>query len=103
MREVEELRPLTAGRLLTLWRKSGETAEEPVERARPDNPRVLAESCIGHRAPGSADRETVLEALTTREMESLLRQLAEGRDPGTETGNPAFDPARFQRLREESQ
>ena len=103
MREVEELRPLTAGRLLTLWRKSGETAEEPVERALLCNAQVLAESCLCQGEPVFEDEKAVLEALTTREMERLLRQLAEGRDPGTETGNPAFDPARFQRLREESQ
>ena len=40
MRDVEELRPLTAGRLLTLWRQSGEAAEEPVERALLCNARV---------------------------------------------------------------
>lgn len=102
MRDVEELRPLTAGRLLTLWRQSGEAAEEPVERALLCNARVLAESCLCQGEPVFEDEKAVLEALTTREMERLLRQLAEGRTPEAERENLSFDPARFQRLREES-
>jgi len=42
-----------------------------------------------------------LDALTTREMESLLRQLA-GSDTAVPQAaeNPAFDPARFLALQE---
>lgn len=99
MREMDELRQLTAGRLLTIWRESGETAEEPMERALLCNARVLAESCFYQGEPVFESGESVLELLTTREMETLLQQLAEGK--GTVAAeNPAFDQARFERLRE---
>ena len=32
MREIDELRPLTAGRLLELWQEAREAAEDPLER-----------------------------------------------------------------------
>ena len=40
----------------------------------------------------------VLEELTARDMDSLLEMLGGQRE--TETVNPAFDPERFQKLRE---
>ena len=100
MRELDELRQLTALRLLTIWRECGETAEEPMERALLCNARVLAECCFCQGEPVFLSGEEVLERLTAREMETLLRQLADGGAPGTAGENPAFDPARFQRLRE---
>ena len=45
MREVDELRPLTAGRLLAIWRESAREAEDPLERSLLSNARVLAECC----------------------------------------------------------
>lgn len=100
MRELDELRQLTAGRLLTIWRESGEAAEEPVERALLCNAQVLAESCFYQGEPVFESGETVLELLTTREMEMLLQQLAKGSAPVAAVENPAFDQARFERLRE---
>ena len=102
MREVDELRPLTAARLLTLWQECGDMAEETMERALLCNARVLAESCFYQGEPVFVDGEAVLEGMTTREMETLLRYLAEGRAPAAASENPAFDQARFQRLRRES-
>ena len=99
MREPDELRQLTAFQLLTIWRECGEAAEEPMERALLCNARVLAECCFCQGEPVFASGEEVLEQLTAREMEVLLRQLADGCAPaGGE--NPAFDPARFRRLQE---
>ena len=45
MRDVDELRPLTAGRLLELWREGRET-EDPLERVLLCNGRILAECCF---------------------------------------------------------
>ena len=41
MRKMDELRPLTAGRLLALWRECRET-EDPLERVLRCNGRILA-------------------------------------------------------------
>lgn len=100
MRAVDELRAPTAGRLLTLWQESGEAAEEPVERGMLCNAQVLAESCFYQGEPVFPNGESVLEELTPREMEGLLRQLAFGRENGSGARNPAFDPARFCALEE---
>ena len=100
MRAVDELRPLTAARLLQLWRESGEAAEEDLERALLCNARVLAESCFYQGERVFDHEQAVLETLTTREMELLLRRLSEGEGAAAATENPAFDMTRFQRLRE---
>ena len=112
MRAPDELRQLTALRLLTIWRECGEAAEEPMERALLCNARVLAECCFCQGEPVFASGEEVLERLTAREMETLLpplsreeeaealRQLAEGCAPVAAEENPAFDSARFRRLQE---
>ena len=100
MRDVDELRPPTAWRLLALWRESGETAEEPVERALLCNAAILAESCFCRGEPVFAGGAEVLEALTPREMEELLRRLAEGKSPPAAGENPAFDWRRFRALGE---
>lgn len=99
MKQVDELRPLTAARLLTLWRTCGDAAEE-MERALLCNAGVLAECCFFEGEPVFEDGAAVLDALTTREMETLLEQLAEGRG-AVPAENPAFDWAAFQRLRRE--
>ena len=100
MRAPDELRQLTALRLLTIWWECGEAAEEPMERALLCNARVLAECCFCQGEPVFASGEEVLERLTAREMETLLRQLAEGCAPVAAEENPAFDSARFRRLQE---
>lgn len=104
MRAVDELRPLTAGRLLALWRESRE-ADDPLERVLLCNGRILAECCFFQGERVYEDETEALEDLTGRQMEGLLRRLADGsgigeRRPGQrrETVNPAFDPARFEAL-----
>lgn len=101
MRAWDELRPLKAGRLLTLWRESGKAAEEPVERALLCNAAVVAESALLEGEPVFESPEAVLETMTPREMETLLRRLAEGRSV-VEEENPAFDGERFEALRKEA-
>lgn len=100
MKETDELRPLTAQRLLTLWRESGREAEEPMERALLCNAAVLAESCFCQGEPVYANGEEVLELLTPREMEALLRRLADSGRTRAAGENPAFDWRRFEALRE---
>ena len=99
MRDIDELRPLTAGRLLTLWREHRD--EEPLERALLCNAQVLAESCFYHGEPAFGSGEEVLEELTGRQIESLLRTLAEGGRPRPAGETPSFDQRRFLRLRGE--
>lgn len=106
MRDMDELRPLTAGRVLALWWESREASGDPLERALLCNGRILSECCFfqGERVYG--DGAEALADLTGRQMERLLLRLAEGGEeegnhplfpaPGAE--NPAFDPARFRAL-----
>ncbi len=100
MREIDELRPLTAGRLLELWRETREAAEDPLERTVLCNARIAAACCFSRGEPVFADARAVLAALTGRQLERLLRRLSEA-EPGREgTGNPSFDHRRFETLRE---
>ncbi|WP_298033642.1 hypothetical protein [uncultured Dysosmobacter sp.] len=101
MRAIEELRPLTAGRLLTLWREAREAGEDALERTLRCNGAVLAETCFFQGAPVFENGEQVLEELTGMEMEGLLRRLAAGGQPPAAGENPAFDEARFDTLRKE--
>lgn len=101
MREIDELRPPTAGRLLALWREVRETAEDPLERTLLCNARIAAESCFRRGEPVFADEQEVLTALTGRQLEGLLRRLAEEAPAPDGAGNPAFDESRFAALREE--
>ena len=98
MRNVDELRPLTALQLLTIWRENEE--EDPLVRSLLSNAGVLAECCYFQDAPVFSDGKDVLEALTAREMERILEQLSGGRQQMMQTVNPAFDQARFEALRE---
>ena len=102
MRSWDELRPLTAGRLLTLWRESGKAAEEPLERALLCNAAVIAESCFWQGEAVFECPEAVLESMTPREMEALLQRMAEGKNPLGGEENPAFDAERFEALRKEA-
>jgi hypothetical protein len=99
MRDIDELRQLTAGRLLAIWRENSQV--EAMERALVCNAQVLSESCFFQGEPVFDGGEAVLEALTAREMEGLLRQMAAGSAPAAVQENPAFDQARFEQLREE--
>ena len=99
MRDIDELRPLTAGRLLTLWREYRDA--EPLERALLCNAAVLAESCFFQDEPAFESGEAVLAELTGRQMEELLKTLAGGAGPRPAGENPAFDPERFLRLKGE--
>lgn len=106
MRDIDELRPLSLGRLLELWRQCRE-AGDPLERVLLCNGRILAESCFFRGEPVYGDETEALEDLTGRQVERLLLKLAEGgggRRPRTEreTVNPAFDAARFAALRGEN-
>jgi hypothetical protein len=99
---VEELRPLTAGRLLTIRQTAAEQTEDELARALLCNAQVLAESCFQGGRPVFADGQAVLDALTCREMETLLELLAAGEQPAPAAPvNPRFDAGRFARLREE--
>ena len=99
MRDIDELRPLTAGRLLELWRESREASEDGLERTVICNARVLAECCFCRSEPAFSDEKAVLSALTGRQMAELLGQLAETDGPA-EAVNPDFDWQRFRALGE---
>ena len=107
MREADELRPLTAGRLLELWQEYRETGD-PLERVLRCNGRILSECCYFRGERVYAGEAEALEDLTPRRMERLLERLAEGGGPleGRSGGapaeeNPDFDAARFEALRGE--
>ena len=98
MRAIEELRPLTAGALLGLWQAHREAYDDPLERTLRCNAAILQKSC---RCRGKAvyrDEMEVLGDMTSREMEVLLTQLAEGE---TEQGGGTFDFRRFAAMKGE--
>lgn len=107
MREADELRPLTAGQLLALWREYRETGD-PLERVLRCNGRILSECCFFQGQRVYADETETLENLTPWQMERLLARLAEGGGPlggrpesGPAEENPEFDAARFEAMRGE--
>ena len=95
MRTIDELRPVSALRLLTIWRESGET-EDPLVRSLLSNAGVLAACCYAGGEAVYTGAEDVLADLSPREMEQLLTMLSGG---GGQL-NPAFDEARFRSLQE---
>ena len=99
--DIDELRPLTAIRLLELWRACRKETEDPLERTLLCNARVLAECCFFQGEPVFSDETEVLAGLTGRQMEELLGRLA-GNGPASHPAgvNPAFDQERFDALRE---
>ena len=99
LEEIDRLRPMPAARLLAIWRDTRERTEEPLERCLLCNAQVLAECCFRGEEPAFQDAAEVLERLTGRQMETLLRRLlGEDAAPEPETVNPAFDPERFRAL-----
>ena len=97
---IDELRPLTAGRLLALWQACREKTEDPLERTLLCNASILAECCFCRREPAFSDERAVLDALTGRQMTELLGRLTKAETPREETVNPAFDWERFRALEE---
>lgn len=98
--EIDELRPVTAGRLLAIWQARREDGGDGLERSMLCNARVLAECCYCHGAAVFPDERAVLSALTARQMERLLRCLAGEDGSRPEAENPVFDQARYDALRE---
>lgn len=96
--EIDELRPLTAGRLLELWQERRE--EDPLARSLLCNARVLADCCFAGGEAVFCDEWAVLSTLTARQMETLLRRLAEEKDPAAGAVNAGFEQARYDALRE---
>ncbi len=100
--QVDELRSLSAARLLTIWRETREETEDPMERSLLCNARVLAECCYREGERAFEDEAAVLTQLTGRQMEKLLGRLAGDPPAGSPAPvNPAFDEVRFRALREE--
>ena len=93
MREIDQLRPLTVGRLLAIWREGREETEDVLERSLLTNAQVLAECCFFQGEAVFSGREDVLEALTAPEMERLLERLCGVGPSGME--NPGFDMEKF--------
>ena len=69
---IDELRPLTAIRLLELWRACRKETEDPLERTLLCNARILAECCFCRGEPAFPDEMAVLGALTGQQMTELL-------------------------------
>ena len=67
MREIDELRPLTAGRLLELWQACRE-AGDPLERVLLCNGRILSECCFAQGKRVYGDEAEALADLTGRQM-----------------------------------
>ncbi|MEA4994370.1 MAG: hypothetical protein VB060_11230 [Oscillibacter sp.] len=95
----DKLTPLSAGRLLGIWRDVAAQEENETVRGLLCNARVLAESCFlgGERLFESA--EAVLEELTAGEMETLVRHLAGKKTDLPAEVNAGFDPERFRAMR----
>jgi len=103
MRAVDELRPLTALKLLTIRHGLAETEE--AERALWGNAEVLCRACYFEGERVFPDAGAVLSELTVGEMELLLQALTEAEHPRsapapTAAANPAFDSGRFLALKE---
>lgn len=100
MNTIEELRPLTALRLLTIRQEVCAQTEDELERGALCNAQVLAECCFCGGQPAFRDSREVLEQLTFGEMEGLLRHWKDGKNVKPAAVNPQFNEARFTCLRE---
>ncbi len=100
MTRPDGLCPPTAGRLLSIWRET-EQEKNAMVRGLLCNAAVLAESCFFEGERLFDDPEAVLETMTAREMELLLKSLA-GETALLSSGeNSGFDTARFRTMRRE--
>lgn len=101
--QIDSLRPLTAGRLLSIWQDSRQI-QDPLERSLLCNARVLAESCFSQGKLAFPNPTAVLKSLTAQQMEQLLCRLISDAKPdcasapAPQTFNPNFDLTRFQML-----
>ena len=103
MRAMDELRPMTAGRLLELWRKCREELEDPLERTMFCNAGILAECCFWQGGPVYQNEYEVLSDLTGKQIADLLLRLADSNGTAEPQAamNPAFDQGRFDALQGE--
>ncbi len=95
----DRLTPLSAGRLLGIWRDVTAQEENETVRGLLCNARVLAESCFLGEERLFESAEAVLEELTAGEMETLVRRLARETDSLPAGVNAGFDPERFRAMR----
>ncbi|MBR3641660.1 MAG: hypothetical protein IKN53_06500 [Oscillibacter sp.] len=100
MREVDTLRTLTLGELMRLWRTYRARCRDPLERAVLCNAGILARCCYCGGEAVYRNEGEVLRDMTPREMEKMIRRLAE-ETPRAESENPAFDLFRFSELKGE--
>lgn len=98
MRTVDEMKPLTAVELLNLWQTYRQRSDDPLERTLLCNAAILQKSCRCRGKVVYRDEMEVLGDMTSREMEVLLTQLAEGE---TEQGGGTFDFRRFAAMKGE--
>ena len=96
--EIDELRPPAVGTLLTIWQESQERTEDPLERGVLCNAQVLALSCFKQGQRVFENAQDVLQALTGRQMETLLYRLMDTGGPALGDENPQFDAGRFAAL-----
>lgn len=97
----ERLTPLSAGRLLGIWREVAAQEENETVRGLLCNAHVLAESCFLGEERLFESAEAVLAELTAGEMETLVRRLAEEKTAMPAGVNAGFDPERFRAMRGE--
>lgn len=96
--KVDELRGVTAGRLLEIWQAQRESGCDGLERCILCNAQVLSECCYFQGQRVFDSQWAVLKSLTPRQMEALLVRLANGK--AASAANPNFDSGRFDALRE---
>ncbi len=97
----DRLTPLSAGRLLGIWRDVAAQEENETVRGLLCNAHVLAESCFLGEKRLFESAEAVLEELTAGEMETLVRRLAEEETAMPAGVNAGFDSERFRAMRGE--
>ena len=100
MKNIDELRPMTAWQLLEIWQKCRAEIRDPLERVMTCNARILARCCFFQGETVYQDGIEALRDLTARQIERLLDQLYQGGGKRAGEENPQFDPARFAALRE---
>lgn len=100
MTRPDTMRPLTAGRLLQIWREISASEKNELIHGLLCNARVLQESCFLDGKPLFNSAQAVLDALTVEEMEELLAVLFRPKYQTMTGSNPHFDEARFYAMQE---